>query len=208
LLAGLDITPVVVSLISTIGVLGVGILGYFGIKAQIKGQAHTTRAELSDSEERLSMKVTTVDKTLKNGLHDAMIRMESMIAEVHATQAVTILVDDRPIIRTSAHGGLLWANDAAQMLLGMTLAEMQEDGWAKAVHPQDTEKVFSSWQESVRTRQPYGPVTYRYLNPSNGVITWVKAVAQPIINHELDLLEGWVATIVVIDGPLQGEPHA
>lgn len=196
------------SLISTFGVLSVGILGYFGIKAQIKAQASHTRSELTSSEDRITTQVSTVDKTLKNGLHDAMIRMESMIADVHATQAVTTLVDDRPIIRTSPHGGLLWANEAAQILLGMTLAEMQEDGWAKAVHPQDTERVFSSWRESVRTRLPYGPITYRYLNQSNGVITWVKAVAQPIINHELDLLEGWVATIVVIDGPVQGEPHA
>ena len=207
MLGALDSTPIVVSLISTMGVLGVGVFGYLGIRAQVQKQATQTRVEVSDTESRLTTQVDTVDKTLRNGLHDAMRRMESMVADVHATQLVTTLMADEPIFRTSPHGGLVWANEAAQILLGMTLAELQEDGWAKAVHPLDAERVFSSWRESVQSRTQYGPVTYRYLNQTTGIITWVKAVAQPIINHELNTLEGWVATVVIIDGPPQGAPN-
>lgn len=178
---------------------------YLAIIPQLKRAAAQTRTEVSNSEARVTEQVQTVDKTLQNGLHDAMIRMESMVADVHATQTVSAQLDDRPIFRTTPHGGLVWANEAAQILLGMTLSEMQEDGWAKAVHPDDAPRVFSRWKESVEARKPYGPETYRYLHPVTGAVTWVKAVAQPIVNHNLDLLEGWVATVVVIDGPTTKE---
>lgn len=179
---------------------------YVAIVPQLKKSQATTRESIIQTEGRVVEKVGRVEAHVTNGLNDAMIRLESMVADIRATQEVSIHLDERPMFRTSPHGGLIWANEAAISLLGMSLPALQEDGWAKAVHPADAEMVFKAWKESVRTRAPYGPIFYRYLNPLTSKITWVKAVAQPIINQRLDELEGWVATVIVVDGPKE-EDH-
>lgn len=188
--ASIDGTAVAVTGLTTLGVVLTGYLTYRGVVAQV-----------GRSEAVVERKVDGVHATVKNGLHDAMMRLETMVADLRATQQVSVHLDDRPIFRTSAGGGLVWCNEAAQLLLGMSLAELTEDGWARAVHPDDAERVFSTWQECVRTRKPYGPVVYRYRHPATQAETWVKAVAQPIINQQTNELTGWVATVVVVDGP-------
>jgi PAS domain-containing protein len=197
-----ELTPIIIATIGGLTTVGGA---YLAIVPQLKKSGAQTREMLANSTDQVTEHVKTVDTTLKNGLRDAMLRLESMVADVHATQKVTAQLDDRPIFRTTPHGGLVWANEAAQRLLGMNLADMQEDGWAKAVHPDDAKLVFMRWKQSVQDRSPYGPQTYRYLNPQTGLVTWVKAVAQPIINRNLNQLEGWVATVVVVDDPTKKE---
>ena len=192
----LDGTAISVTAITAFSVILTGYFTYRGVVLKM-------RSDQADAHAALGAKVDKVQKTVTNGLHDAMVRLEEMVADLKATQEVSVSMDERPVFRTSPHGGLIWANDAAVTLLGMSLADLQEDGWAKAVHPDDAERVFSSWKESVAARGTYGPVVYRYRHPGTDEITWVKAVAQPIENKRTQELTGWVATVVEIPAPLE-----
>lgn len=192
MLFALDGTQVTVSLIATVGVVLTGYFGYRGIIDRLKLETSA-----------LSTGITEVQITVTNGLRDAVRRMEVMVADVVATQHVSVAMDERPMFRTTPHGALIWANESAINLLGMTLEQLQEDGWARAVHPEDAPKVFYEWNESVRTKKPYGPITYRYLNPWTEEITWVKAVAQPVIESHTGDITAWVATAVIIEPPFE-----
>lgn len=205
MILALDGTAVAVA-----GIAGAVTLGgaWIAIVPQLKKLNEKAREEFVAGEQRVTEKVAGVEAHLKNGLSKALIRLESMVADIRATQEVSSHLDERPMFRTTPHGGLTWANEAAVQLLGMSLPELQEDGWARAVHPEDSTMVFQSWKKSVRECKPFGPMFYRYLHPHTRKITWVKAVAQPIINHSLDELEGWVAVVIVVEGPPDYEEEA
>lgn len=188
---------VIATAITSLSALGVGYLGYRGIIAKVKSENESVRVAVSTVDES----VGSVHATVKNGIHDAMGRMERMVADLSATLKVSVAMDERPIFRTTPHGALVEANDAACQLLGMTVEALQKDGWAKAVHPEDAPRVFGTWNDAVAAKRPYGPVTYRYLHPTTGKVTWVKAVAQPVIEPSGEL-SAWVATVLVIDPPL------
>ncbi len=49
------------------------------------------------------------------------------------------------IFMTDPQGRCLYANPACQRITGMTFEETLNDGWAKAIHPDDREKVTESW---------------------------------------------------------------
>lgn len=198
MLWALEETPIYVA---AIGGFFTVVGAYIAIVPQLKKFGQATRSEVAAGEQRIVEKVEKVEAHVTNGLNDAIIRLESMVADVRATQEVSITLDQRPMFRTSPHGALIWANEAAISLLGMSLPALQQDGWAKAVHPDDAETVFKAWKESVRTQKAYGPIFYRYIHPETKKITWVKAIAQPIINKRLNELEGWIATVIIIDGP-------
>lgn len=186
----LDGTQVAVTVIATAGVIVPAYLGYRSIMERLKVESRD-----------IASGIDRVQTTVTNGLHEAVRRMEMMVADVIATQHISVAMDERPMFRTSPHGALVWANEAAVNLLGMTLEDLQEDGWAKAVHPDDAPRVFYAWKESVRAKTPYGPITYRYLNPWTKDITWVKAVAQPVIDSHSGDITAWVATAVILDSP-------
>ena len=65
----------------------------------------------------------------------------------------------------SAIADVLWTNDAAGQMIGhqpgwaaltgQSQEEYENDGWSKAVHPDDAQPTLDAWQESVRERRPF-----------------------------------------------------
>jgi PAS domain-containing protein len=149
--------------------------------------------------------VLTEVATLKGdhgATRDTLSRLEKRISEMSATQNVGIVMDDRPMFKTTPHGALIWCNEAAETLLGMSVAELTNDGWARAVYQEDAERVFTAWKKSVDEVVSYGPISYRYIHPVDKHLTWVKAIADPIVT-EGEVI-GWFATVVVLDQDLPG----
>jgi PAS domain S-box-containing protein len=61
---------------------------------------------------------------------------------------------------------------------GMTLEAAQGDGWTTALHPDDRERVFSSWDRMVQSRGQWG-TDCRFMTPE-GNVTWVHGTANTI----------------------------
>lgn len=177
---------VIIALITTTGVSIAAYLTYLGVKAQV-GKVGKGVAELTDL------------NTKQHGNNAGILqRMLDMIAEHGVMVATMVNVQDHPIFKTDAGGALVQVNAAGVRLLGMTTHELTGDGWVKAVHPDDRVKVFSLWQDCVREKRPFGPISYRYVHPATNVVTVVEAVATPVVSLDDNELLSWVAVVVPI----------
>lgn len=98
------------------------------------------------------------------------------------------------IFRTRADGYTNYVNPKWCELSGLTYSEALGDGWLKAVHPDDREKILNGWRE--KTQQSEKSVAeYRFVR-DDGSVVWVLGNALPeIVDGEL---KGYIGTITNI----------
>jgi PAS domain S-box-containing protein len=99
------------------------------------------------------------------------------------------------IFRTDAIGGCLYVNERWSEISGISPADALGDGWTKALHPEDRDRVGRKWEQAVRNQQPFRE-EYRFQRPG-GEITWVlgQAKEEPDNNGQL---VGYVGSITDI----------
>lgn len=106
------------------------------------------------------------------------------------TQAVPV-----GIFRTDPEGHCLYINERWCQITGLSPQEARLDGWMQALHPDDRERVFTQWYQSLQQNIPFQS-EYRFQR-ADGAITWVfgQAAAERGID---DQLIGYVGTITDI----------
>jgi len=82
------------------------------------------------------------------------------------------------IFQTDLDGNCVYANNTWCRLTGLTSDDAMGTGWSKALHPDDRDRVFSEWNEAVRTSQIFNS-EYRFRTPT-GREHWVSCVASPL----------------------------
>jgi PAS domain S-box-containing protein len=177
MILALDGTVIAASLISTIGVLGVGLMGYLGIRTKI-----TESNELNTSQ---------------HGDVASVVRsMESLLRDVDATIGLLVSTQGFPLFKNTAEGALIWVNAAALELLGMTFEELADPhGWQAAIYPEDRDRVNQNWVDQMSVEHPLAAITFRYQHPLSGKITKVRAMSRPVRNRDGDIRE-WVSMVV------------
>jgi PAS domain S-box-containing protein len=136
--------------------------------------------------------------------HLAIATVEDITERRHAQQALREserryqnLSEASPvcIFRTDAEGNCLYVNQRWQDITGLSLEDALREGWAKSLHPDDRDRVFRDWFESVAKNEPFKS-EYRFLR-ADGSISWVigQAIAEIDANGEI---EGYVGTITDI----------
>lgn len=91
-------------------------------------------------------------------------------------------------------GNPVFYNPKSEELHGISLAEAGGDGWVRAVHPEDRERIATTWYEAARTGQPWA-ATYRFLH-GDGSVVWVSGRAAPMLIE--GRLAGFVGTLADI----------
>jgi ammonium transporter, Amt family len=92
-----------------------------------------------------------------------------------------------------ASGAAVFVNERLCGLIGVTNEKLLGDGWARALHPEDAERVQREWADaSAGGRDFQGE--YRFLRPDGGV-RWVEGSAVAVRDGE-GLLLGWVGCCV------------
>ena len=99
------------------------------------------------------------------------------------------------IFRTNADGHCTYVNQRWCEIAGLTPEEARGEGWARAIHPEDRERVFAEWHRIAREGSQLHS-EYRFRRP-DGVVTWVfgQAVAEKGEDGEI---VGYVGTITDI----------
>ncbi|MFZ5775871.1 MAG: MASE3 domain-containing protein [Thermodesulfobacteriota bacterium] len=121
-------------------------------------------------------------------LHDAKSQVEM------ARKQYAVLAELAPvgIFRTDAAGSCLYVNDRWLRFAGLSLVEALGDGWSKALHPDDQERIVSAWLAATRDGTKFSE-EYRFIRP-DGRVTWVYGQAM----EELDAngrVVGYVGTV-------------
>ncbi|TFD81003.1 putative bifunctional diguanylate cyclase/phosphodiesterase [Cryobacterium fucosi] len=118
------------------------------------------------------------------------------LAEVADKLHTIIKIAPVGIVELDGGGGLLTANDQWLALSALTLPESLGDGWARAMHPEDAERVGAGWGAAVASGIGY-ETTLRFRTPQ-GRISWVQVSTAPIRDSESDTVTGHLATVTDI----------
>ena len=73
--------------------------------------------------------------------------------------------------RTDATGACIWVNAKWSELTGMSFADALGEGWRRAIHPDDRQRLFEEWSHLPKERALFCS-EYRYLRP-DGSVRWV-----------------------------------
>ncbi len=117
----------------------------------------------------------------------------------YASLAATVPVG---IFRTDADGNCVYVNDRWCEMAGFSAEEAFGNGWAKALHPDDCDRVAVAWYETAQTQTIFR-LEYRFQRPDGSVI-WVygQASAEWTANGKV---MGYVGTITDITDRKQAE---
>ncbi len=106
------------------------------------------------------------------------------------------------IFRTDPDGATTYVNPKWCTISGLSADQAMGDGWLKAVHPDDREKLSQGWLESARSHKA-SLSDYRFVRP-DGTLAWVMGQAVPEMNSENQVI-GYVGTVTDITERKQAE---
>ena len=106
------------------------------------------------------------------------------------------------IFLADVEGRCTYANPRLQSILNLSLAEMLEQRWVQAIHPEDREQVLASWAQCAPRGQECFQ-EYRF-QTHDGMVRWVQVRTSPM-RSELGKLIGHVGTIEDITKRKQAE---
>ncbi len=86
------------------------------------------------------------------------------------------------IFRTDASGACTYVSDRWCVLSGISRAEALGTGWARTLHPDDRERVFSQWDRDARLGASF-QAEYRFLR-EDGSSHWVIGRAEPVVGAD------------------------
>ncbi|MGB2923970.1 MAG: PAS domain S-box protein, partial [Limnothrix sp.] len=117
---------------------------------------------------------------------------------VEQAQLYNLLVESVPmgIFRTDAAGQCTFVNNRWSELTGLDLNGAQGDGWQKALHPDDGDRIATEWYESAAEKRAFD-LEYRFLT-AEGKVTWVRGRSIAAEHDEQGEVTGYVGSVVEI----------
>ena len=97
---------------------------------------------------------------------------------------------------TAADGSLVSVNETHVAYTGKSIEEIRAGGWTALIHPDDVDDLVASWQNAVRTGEPYD-TQYR-MRRRDGVYRWFLNKATPV-RDAAGAISAWVGTATDID---------
>ncbi len=134
------------------------------------------------------------------------------ITELRKTEAALRESEERFRVLTQAIPSITWESDADGVgtfmskrwfsYTGMSAAELANDGWINALHPDDRETASRKWAEAVASRQPFD--SRHRLRGADGSYRWFLARALPRFDAEGRVFN-WVGSCTDIDEMVQAQ---
>ncbi|MFQ5602799.1 MAG: PAS domain S-box protein [bacterium] len=121
-------------------------------------------------------------------------RHSKMLALQQSESTFRTLSESAPvgIFQTDAEGKYIYVNQRWSEITGLSAKDAMGDGWSKALHPQDRDKIFAAWQQAV-TQSGLFKEEYRF-QKNNGEINWVAGNSTILRNEKGETL-GVLGTI-------------
>lgn len=128
---------------------------------------------------------------------DITARKQAEEALRESEQRFRALASNAPvgIFQTDTNGKAVFVNENWCGMTGLTLEEALGDGWKRALHPDDRERVLATWAEAVRKRVA-SQAEFRFKR-TDGTVTWLQGNAIPLRSSGGQLL-GYLGTLADI----------
>jgi two-component system, cell cycle sensor histidine kinase and response regulator CckA len=104
---------------------------------------------------------------------------ESEAALRQSQQQYQALAEASPvgIFRTDAQSNCIYVNRQWSEMTGIPFESALQDGWARALHPEDHDRILMAWQTAFQHAAPFR-LEFRFQKP-DGTIVWVLGQALP-----------------------------
>lgn len=118
---------------------------------------------------------------------------EERVKKSRLQELYRVLSDSSPlgIFATDGEGKCTYTNQRYLEITGLTTEDCQGNGWARAVHEEDRERVCSEWQQAALDQSVYNSM-HRFVR-SDGKITWCSVKASPVFHGAV--FDGHVGTL-------------
>ena len=148
----------------------------------------------TDTEDNLLLSYA-IDTTLQKQAERALRQSESHFR---------VLVTQAPvgIFQTDEAGNCLFINPRWKSLTGLSLAEAKGQGWTRAIHPEDRDRVFAEWERATQEHREFA-LEYRFQTTEDKV-NWVFGRALAIYD-ETGNLTGYFSIVTDITEQKQAE---
>jgi two-component system cell cycle sensor histidine kinase/response regulator CckA len=131
-------------------------------------------------------------------------RRQAEAALRESEERFRVLADVSPvgIFSSDPNGRTVFVNQRWCEIAGLNEAQAKGDGWQKALHPDDRDRVASNWAQAVREGES-SAAEFRFVRP-DGTVTWL--VGQSRAHHHADgRLAGYVGTITDVTNLKQAD---
>jgi PAS domain S-box-containing protein len=146
----------------------------------------------------VSLSPITIDREyLLAVVRDITERKRAEAAVREGERRFQTLADTSPvgIFRTNGQGQTIYVNPRWCQISGLSATNAMGEGWLRAVHPDDQERLAQGWQAATRA-QNISQTDYRFVHP-DGTVSWVMGQAVPEKDDAGNLV-GYVGTITDI----------
>jgi PAS domain S-box-containing protein len=99
------------------------------------------------------------------------------------------------IFQSGPGGETIFVNESWRAMTGLSETDAQGDGWIRAIHPDDRERVVEGWRSAVAGGAA-SEAEFRFLR-EDGAVTWLQGKAVPLQGDSGELL-GYIGTVVDI----------
>lgn len=117
-----------------------------------------------------------------------------------------ILLSTTPvgIFETDINGNCIYVNARWSEITGLSIEDAKGDGWAKALHPEDKDKIYTEWSASTVENRPFH-LEYRFLHTDDKIV-WVLGQSANY-KSQLNDQAGYVGTITDITERKQADAN-
>ena len=151
-----------------------------------------------DSEEIALLEEATGDVSFAlENIEKEALRKKAEVSVLESEQRYQTLTEVSPvgIFRTDAYGSTTYVNQRWCEIAGISYQEAMGKGWLRAVHVEDSAKLFEGWMYST-SKKERSESEYRFVRPDKS-IAWVIGQAIPELNSDNQII-GYIGTITDI----------
>jgi PAS domain S-box-containing protein len=126
-------------------------------------------------------------------VQDISERKRAEVALLENYQRINLILEAIPhkVWTAEANGRSSYSNQNLLKYVGLSLAEMNEAGWAVYLHPEDLQGTVAQWEMSLKTEQHFEAICR--LKRDDGFYRWHLSTAHPVYNQSGQLIL-WVGT--------------
>lgn len=161
------------------------------VKEQVNSDVLTHAIRYAIERKRLEMEIRNLNATLEQRVRERTAELEASERRYHTLAALSPV----GIFHTDDGGRCTYVNKHWRAMTGLASEEAMGNGWVRAIHPDDRERVLAGWGLAVKNRLPFRS-EYR-LQGSADVAIWVLAQAVAELDNDHHVI-GYVGTVTDI----------
>lgn len=177
--------------------LGVTLIGYLGKKAvepYARDFKRIAKEVIPNGGSSISDRIKVIDTRTKE--------TADSLEVLKCDHRAFMYIIDRPFFKSDLQGRCVFVNKAYMDMVNMPADDCLGDGWQRALHPDDVDRVVLKWIQTVKSKTNFQD-SYRFIQQVTGMIYHVNCKA----NHIFDADHKHLGSVGILEITQVTNPH-